>query len=46
VPEQAPLPDGVDALLDELGGAAVADSLDPFVTPRLCVATVRPTPTP
>lgn len=36
----------MQGVLDELGGAAVADALEPFVTPRLCVATVRPTPTP
>ena len=31
----------MQGVLDELGGAAIAESLDPFVTPRLCVAHVR-----
>ncbi len=31
----------MQGVLDELGGAAVAESLDPFVTPRLCVVRVR-----
>jgi predicted ArsR family transcriptional regulator len=36
----------MQGVLDELGGAAVAQSLDPFVTPRLCVARVRKTSAP
>lgn len=36
----------MQGVLDELGGAVVAESLDPFVTPRLCVARVRRARTP
>jgi len=31
----------MQGVLDELGGAVVAESLEPFVTPRVCVAQVR-----
>ncbi len=34
----------MQGVLDELGGGAVAESLEPFVTPRLCVARVRRSP--
>ncbi|HZL06100.1 MAG TPA: ArsR family transcriptional regulator, partial [Coriobacteriia bacterium] len=31
----------MQGVLDELGGTAIGESLDPFVTPRLCLAQVR-----